>query len=275
MSTKTIQQVHRILEIHNTSQGVIRPHFFLTGPSGAGKTHNVTALCDELMMPLYEINCAQLTKEGLSGNSLSKALAPIAQSGMQPCVVLLDEFDKLFIRGNNNSEMADDSTTSIQNELLKIIEGRTTSVFTGNYGQYADITIDHCLFIFAGAWNGEADIDLDRLRAFGVKTEMLGRVGLIYSMEKVKLGHLLKAVEDSELLTNYLKLYTEVDRNTVVSEVKKVVTDNYEMNTLGYRQIAALMHQFFINGSLHTEKAQPVFRKTLSLPKGDNLFDGA
>jgi ATP-dependent protease Clp ATPase subunit len=273
MSKKTIEQVRRILNIHQASQAKIRPHFFLTGVSGSGKTYNVEALCDELMMPMVEINCAQLTKEGLSGNSLSKALAPIANSGMEPMVVLLDEFDKLFIRGNNNSELADDSTTSIQNELLKILEGRTTSVFTGNFGQYADITIDHCIFIFAGAWNGEPDLDLDRLRAFGVKTELLGRVGLIFGMEKVKLADLLHAVETSELLDSYCKLFADTDRAKVVAEVQQVVSDNYEMNTIGYRQIAALLHQFFINGTLKNEKAQPVFRKTLTLPTPVDLFD--
>jgi ATP-dependent protease Clp ATPase subunit len=273
MSKQTIEQVRRILDIHLVSQAKIRPHFFLTGVSGSGKSHNVLALCDEMMMPLVEINCAQLTKEGLSGNSLSKALAPIAQSAMGPMVVFLDEFDKLFIRGNNNNELADDSTTSIQNELLKILEGKTTSVFTGNYGQYAEITIDHCLFIFGGAWNGEPDIDLDRLRAFGVKTELLGRVGLIFGMEKVKLADLLHAVETSELLDNYCKLFADTDRVLVVAEVQKVVSDNYDLNTIGYRQIAALLHQFFINGSLKTEKKQPVFKKTLTLPTPENLFD--
>lgn len=273
MSEKTIDQMNRIFTIHQASEGKIRPHFFLTGPSGSGKTHNVATLCDALMMPFMEINCAQLTKEGLSGNSLSKALAPIAQSGMYPMVVLLDEFDKLFIRGNNNSELADDSTTSIQNELLKVLEGKTTSVYTGNYGTYADITIDHCLFVFGGAWNGEPDIDLDRLRAFGVKTELLGRVGLLFGMEKVKLELLLNAVETSELLDNYCKLFKDTDRSKVVKEVQQVITDNYELNTIGYRQIAALMHQYFINGTLMHEKKQPVFKKTLTLPTPTNLFD--
>lgn len=273
MSKQTIEQLRRIFDIHFTSQARIRPHFFLTGPSGSGKTHNVENLCDELMIPMVAINCAQLTKEGLSGNSLSKALAPIAQSGMCPMVVFLDEFDKLFIRGNNNSELADDSTTSIQNELLKVLEGKTTSVYTGNYGQYADITIDHCLFVFGGAWNGEPDLDLDRLRAFGVKTELLGRVGLIFGMDKVKLADLLQAVETSELLDDYCKLFADADRDKVVAEVQKVVTDNYELNTIGYRQIAALLHQFFINGSLKSEKKQAVFKKALSLPTPVDLFD--
>lgn len=273
MSAKTVEQVRRVLEIHQTSEAKIRPHFFLTGPSGSGKTHNVQMLCDELMLPMFEINCAALTKEGISGNSLSKALAPVAQSAFGPAVVFLDEFDKMFVQGNNNAVLAGDSTSAIQNELLKVLEGKTTSVYTGNYGQYEQITIDHCLFIFAGAFNGEGDIDLDRLRAFGIKTELLGRVGLSFNMEKVKLADLLSAVETSELLDSYCKLFPGADRDSVVAEVQKVVSDNYEMNTLGYRQITTLIHQYFINGSLAKAKKQPVFNKALTLPTPTDLFD--
>ena len=35
----TIEQMRRILTIFNTSESEIRPHFFLTGGSGTGKTH--------------------------------------------------------------------------------------------------------------------------------------------------------------------------------------------------------------------------------------------
>ena len=75
----------------------------LVGPSGSGKSHTVQTLCEELDMSMFEINAAALTKEGTSGNSLSKALAPLLQSGGQPIVCFVDEFDKLFISGNSNS----------------------------------------------------------------------------------------------------------------------------------------------------------------------------
>lgn len=274
MSDKSIAAVRRIVEIHTASEGKVRPHFILTGPSGSGKTWNIQAICDELMVPFYEINCASLTKEGLSGNSLSKAMAPIANSAMAPCVVFFDEFDKMFISGNSNDSHAHESTNGIQNEMLKMLESQEMSVYTGNYGQYQSITVDHCLFIFAGAFNGEADITLDRLRDMGLKTEFLGRVGLAFSLEKVSLEKLLAAAETSELLGHYLELVEGSDRDKAVSAVQKVIRDNYEHNTLGFRMINTLYHQYFITGTLEKAEAkQVVFTRKLAMPVRDNLFE--
>lgn len=274
MSKESIASIRRILEIHHVSQGTIRPHFILTGPSGSGKSFNITGLCDELGVQMLEVNCAQLTKEGLSGNSLSKALAGLENVGMNPCVIFLDEFDKLFISGNSNSDLAHESTNGIQNEMLKMLEAGTTQIYTGRYGVYADVSVDKHLFVFAGAFNGEPDIDLDRLRQMGIKTEFLGRVGLTFPMEKVKLEDLLSAVESSELLDMYLGIYPDVVRDTVVAEVQKCIADNYEHNTLGYRQITTLLHQFFINGTLKSKaKKPPVFTKSLALPTPTDMFD--
>ena len=58
-------QVKHLLNVFSKSEAVIRPHFFLTGPSGSGKTYIVSALCEELDIPMFEINAAQLTAEGI------------------------------------------------------------------------------------------------------------------------------------------------------------------------------------------------------------------
>lgn len=266
MSQASIAAIGRILDIHLHSQGEIRPHFILTGPSGSGKTHNIMAECDARMIQFFEINCAAITKEGLSGNSMSKALAPIANSAGSPCVVFMDEFDKLFISGNSNTQLAHESTNGVQNELLKMLESQTTSVYTGNYGQYEQITVDHCLFVFAGAFNGEADITLDRLRDMGLKTELLGRIGLTYSLEKVKLEVLLEAARTSELLDKYAKLtagFTAKARQKAIDTVCDAIRDSYEHNTIGFRAIAALYHRYFIDGTLETPKKNIVFTKQL------------
>ena len=48
-------------------------------------------------MAFMEINGAQLTKEGTSGNSLSKALTPLLEMSEKLVICFVDEFDKLFI----------------------------------------------------------------------------------------------------------------------------------------------------------------------------------
>lgn len=263
MSKATIAQLDRIIQIHASTGGQIRPHAVVAGPSGSGKTWNIQALCVKHEVPMIEINAAQITKEGMAGNSLSKALTPLMQMMGQPCVCLVDEFDKLFISNNSNSSGAHEVTTGVQNEFLKVLESETTAVF-GDYGKYLQARVDNVLFIFAGAFNGELEITIDKLRDFGVKTEFLGRVGLVFNMEKMPLAELLELVETSELIEHYAKLMPESDPVAAKARVSEVISENYEHNTLGARQINTLVHQYFINGGITKVAAKEVtFSKTL------------
>ena len=262
--TNVLDRLRRILNIFATSEGTIRPHFILTGPSGSGKSFTVETLAEDLEIPMIEINAAGLTKEGTAGNSLSKALTPLVQHGNRPVVCFVDEFDKLFISGNTNSDLAHETTNGVQNEFLKVLEG-SASIF-GDYGKYHNVKTDKVLFVFAGAFNGEENIDLDRLREFGLKTEFLGRVGLAYGLEKVTLEQLQDILENSKLLESYLRLVPEAKKDKVVPLIMNVVKENYEKNTLGVRLINTLIHQYFIEGGLSKQRAKEVtFQKTLSL----------
>jgi len=264
MSIQIIDSMRRILNIFVTSEAEIRPHFIVTGPSGSGKSHTIQALAEELDINCFDINAAGLTKEGTAGNSLSKALTPLLQCGDQPTICFVDEFDKLFISGNTNSALAHETTNGVQNEFLKVLEG-SASVF-GDYGKYVTLKTDNVLFIFAGAFNGEENIDLDRLREFGIKTEFLGRVGLAYGLQKVTLAEMVTILDSSKLLANYLALFPDVDKADVTSKVMKVVTDNFEKNTIGVRMINTLIHQYFIEGGLKDkETKKTTFQKTMSL----------
>ena len=241
-----IKNVSRILDIFITSACEIKPHFILTGPSGSGKTLTIRNLAEKYKMSFLEINAAQITKEGASGNSLSKALTPLAHIGNNPAIVFVDEFDKLFISGNSNDMKSFEFSTDVQNEFLKMLESRTTSVFT-DYGKYINISIENVLFVFAGSFNNESDIDLNKLRELGVKTEFLGRVGLIFNTEPLSLEYLYEILESSDLLEKYLELFENVKRADVIKSIKSFLKENYEYNTIGARYINNLINQYFIN----------------------------
>lgn len=261
---ENIKNVSKIFKIFESSEGEIRPHFILTGPSGSGKSHLISLLAEEHKFQTLTINAAALTKEGTAGNSLSKALSPLMQFGNQLVVVFVDEFDKLFISGNNNSDLAHEVTHGVQNEFLKVLEGHA-AVFA-DYGKYVPVNTDNCLFVFAGAFNGEDNIDLDRLREFGIKTEFLGRVGLVYGLEKLSLQALRAILEDSRLLETYLELFPKVKREEPITAIMKVLEDAYEKNTIGARMINTLIHQWFIEGGFKQVVSQKtVFNKTLDL----------
>ena len=186
-----IKNLSQVFKIFKASEGKIKPHFILTGESGSGKSFTIETLCRSFELNFVEINAASLTKEGTSGNSVSKALSALRNTGSLPTVCFVDEFDKLFISGNHNSETAHESTNGVQNEFLKVLESKEASVF-GDYGKYVNISIENVLFVFAGAFNGEKEINLDKLRRFGLKTEFLGRVGLVFNTQKLTLNILFE-----------------------------------------------------------------------------------
>ncbi len=265
---QVLEQLDRIVKIFVSSEGKVRPHFFMTGPSGSGKSHLAALLAEMNDIGILEINAAQLTKEGTSGNSLSKALAPLGNKSGKPTICFVDEFDKLFISGNSNSEMAHETTNGVQNEFLKVLESSTTSVF-GDYGKYVQISIDKVLFIFAGAFNGEEDVGLDRLRDFGIKTEFLGRVGLVYNLKKMSVESMEVALRNSSLLKNYLRLFPSCEEEAVVKTIMVEVHAQFEKNTLGIRLLNTLLHQYFINdGVLRKEVVEKsTFQQTLEFRK--------
>lgn len=258
-------ELYRLFSIFESSQAELRPHFMLTGPSGSGKSWNIAQLADEFKLGFVEINAAQLTKEGTSGNSLSKAMSTLAHMQQRLTVCFVDEFDKLFISGNSNNEMSHETTNGVQNEFLKVLESDTASVF-GDYGKYVNISVKKVLFVFAGAFNGEEDIDLDRLRDIGIKTEFLGRVGLVFNTEKVSLETMIQTMKDCHQLATYLKLFPDVKREDVENVLTAQLTDAYQNNTLGYRIITTLINQYFIKGGKQSnqEAKKATFQKTLS-----------
>lgn len=261
-----ISEIEKIFQIFKTSKCEIRPHFVLTGASGSGKSLTIESLAKKLKLGFLEVNAAQLTKEGTSGNSLSKALAPMVSMSNIPTIIFVDEFDKLFISGNSNDSHAHESTTGVQNEFLKVLESNIASVF-GDYGKYINVPANNTLFVFAGAFNGEEDITIDRLRQLGLKTEFLGRVGLIYNTKKLSIEDLFQIVDNSPLLDMYLDLFADVDREKTVLTIKAYIQRNYEFNTLGARLINTLIHRYFIKGGVleDAEVREVSFQNKLNL----------
>lgn len=260
-----IKEIEKIFKIFTASEGEIRPHFTVVGESGSGKTWTIKTICETLDIPFIEVNAAQITKEGMAGNSLSKVLAPLTNYSGRPVVCFVDEFDKLFLSGNG-CQAANDVTVGVQNEFLKVLESDNTQVF-GDYGKYNTVTVSNVLFVFAGAFNNKANIDLDTLREFGVKTEFLGRVGLVYNMKKLTVEDLKLILENSPLLEKYTQLSKKaVNKATVIKEISKKLEEIYENNTLGARVINTLIHKYFITGKLESDSVKKItFSKKLEL----------
>lgn len=98
---KLIKEVNRIFQVFVNSNCKIRPHFILTGESGSGKSFTIKQLCDMNELSFLEVNAAQITKEGISGNSLSKILSPLVNYSHTPIVVFVDDFDNTIFDYHN------------------------------------------------------------------------------------------------------------------------------------------------------------------------------
>lgn len=236
--------LRRVFGVFKDSNCEIRPHSILSGPTGSGKSHLVQLVAKELDLALLTINAASLTKEGVSGNSLSKALSPLRNIGDSPAIVFCDEFDKLFVSGSAGSE-THESLAGVQNEFLTVLENDEASVF-GDYGKYVNVPVKNCLFIFAGAFNGEKDMSIERLKEMGIRNEFLGRVSLCFSTEKPSLESLLEFLQNSDLLTQYLQVFKTAKRANIVKKLAAQIENGYAKNTLGVRGVNSLIHQHFL-----------------------------
>lgn len=239
---KFCAQLDHVLNVLVTSEAAIRPHFHLTGPSGSGKSYLVNQRAKLHNIPFIELNAAQITAEGLSGNSLSKALRGLRQHWNVPNIIFVDEFDKLFQR---NGETTESFRSIVQDEFLTALESKYASIFT-DYGKYEPIRIDNSLFIFAGAYSNQKISTIKELRDAGLRTEFVGRVPLVFSTEEVPLDELKKHLKRVGLFQEYMKLYPKICPRQAAKEICDLLAEQQKDMAIGIRLLNSCIHQFFM-----------------------------
>lgn len=241
----SITILKRIIKNYVHSNGQIRPHFIVSGASGTGKSFSIEQIARKLNIALVNINAAQLTREGISGNSLSKALEPLKKLRNKPVIVLLDEFDKLFNGVNGGTG---DERSGVQSEILHIISSGTAQLI-GDYGHYDEINTNNVLFCFGGAFLGEQNLSPEKLLRMGMFPELLGRVNLHVHMPDITVEELVKAMKKEPLLWNYftnLKVTDTDAQEEAMDKIAEQIRLQYKSNVIGYRLILRLIHQYFI-----------------------------
>jgi len=239
---KIYNQISHVLSVFKNSGAGIRPHFHLTGESGSGKSYLTKMICEEFKLPFIEVNAAGLTAEGLSGNSLSKAMVKLREHWNEPNVCFVDEFDKLFQR---NGETAEGFRTNVQDEFLTALEGKYISVFA-EYGKYPQVVVENTLFIFAGAYSNQKIHTLAHLKDAGMRTEFVGRVPLVFMAKQVSLPELEEAIPSIDLFIKYRKLYSKSKQATDVAGIIKLLKVQSEEMNIGIRLLNSAIHQWFM-----------------------------
>lgn len=155
-----------------------KSNILMLGPTGSGKTYIVQTLARILNVPLAITDATSLTEAGYIGDDVESVLSKLLKNAdndveRAECgIVFIDEVDKIAKKVNAKSR--DVSGESVQQGLLKILEGARIDVPVGASSKNAlvpMVTMDtkNILFICGGAFEG-----IERKIAQRMNTQVVG-----------------------------------------------------------------------------------------------------
>ena len=267
-----------------------KSNMLMIGPTGSGKTYLVKTLARILDVPLAITDATSLTEAGYIGDDIESVVSKLLAAAdndvekAEQGIIFIDEIDK--IAKKKNSSQRDVSGESVQQGMLKLLEGSDVEVPVGATSKNAMVPLTtvntrNILFICGGAFPDLEDIIKERLqkktsmgfnaelkdtvehdeellskvtiedlRKFGMIPEFLGRLPIVFTLKGLDKEMLVKILKEPKnaILKQYQKLLAldEVKLEFDDSALEAIAEKAMEKDT-GARALRAIIEEFMLD----------------------------